>query len=584
MVLNKLADPEVENQKAYDELLVAIEASEGMLSLLIAVCDDSNYRKQVIERYEAELQQNIPSYQLELPRGEPSLKAAIAELVQRDEYLQNGGKAVLTVIGAEKLYFLKLGAERSEQEIFFGYLQWTREGLREFPYPIVLWVTNQILANLRKKAPDFWSWRKGIFRFLSKKKAAITRQEIVNLPISLDDSELPSTDDDNPYFLPLEDLQELIQQTKQQRGAKDPLLATLYTRMGEIYQRRRERGEYQDYKTEQALAIEYFRKAIELQKELGLEMDLAYSLNNLADLYESQGRYSEAEPLYMQALELRKRLLGEEHADVANSLNHLAGLYEYQGRYSEAEPLYAQALALRKRLLGEEHADVANSLNNLAGLYESQGRYSEAERLYMQALELRKRLLGEEHADVATSLHNLAFLYYVQGRYGEAESLYAQALALREHLFGEEHPDVTASLNNLARVYYAQGRYSEAEPMLVQALALRKRLLGEEHPRTAQSLNNLALLYYAQGRYSEAEPMLVQALALRKRLLGEAHPDVATSLDNLALLYYAQGRYSEAEPIFVQALNICQQRLGVEHPKTVTIRENLEKLQAAMRS
>jgi tetratricopeptide (TPR) repeat protein len=71
----------------------------------------------------------------------------------------------------------------------------------------------------------------------------------------------------------------------------------------------------------------------------------------LAGLYYSQGRYSEAEPLLVQALALKKRLLGEEHPSVASSLNNLAGLYDSQGRYSEAEPLYEQALALEKRLL-----------------------------------------------------------------------------------------------------------------------------------------------------------------------------------------------------------------------------------------
>ncbi len=582
MVAQFDSDPTIDNAISYEDLLVSIEASEERLSLLIAVCDDSNYRDRIIERYEAELQPEIRPYQVTLARGEPSLWAAIAELVQADEYLQNGGRAVLTVTGAEKLYFLKLGAERSEQEIFFGYLQWRREGLREFPFPIVLWVTNQILANLMKKAPDFWSWRKGVFHFESKKTAAIFSEEIAPLRLFMSDHDLLSNDNQDPYFLPLEDLQQLIQQVEQQRGAKDPSLSTLYSRMGQIYQRRLERGEAKDYKTEQNLAIEYFRKAVDLQKELGLDADLSSSMSNLAELYRYQGRYSEAEPLYLQALELRKRLLGEEHPDVATSLHNLALLYKYQGRYSEAEPLYLQALELRKGLLGGEHPDMATSLNDLAMLYESQGRYSEAESLVLQALELYRRLLGDEHPYVAASLNNLAALYKYQGRDSEAEQMFLQALELRKRLLGDEHPDVASSLNNLAGLYSNQGRYNEAEPIYLQALELTKSLLGDEHPDVANSLNNLAMLYQAQSRYSEAELIFMQALELYKRLLGDEHPEIVTSLNNLAGLYSAQGRYNEAETLSLQALELSEQVLGANHPYTAAIRINLEIMYAAL--
>jgi tetratricopeptide (TPR) repeat protein len=121
---------------------------------------------------------------------------------------------------------------------------------------------------------------------------------------------------------------------------------------------------------------------------------LARLLNQTASYLQAQGRYDEAEPLYRQALELRRELLGERHPDVATSLNNLAGLYRAQGRYDEAEPLYRQALELSRELLGERHPDVATSLNNLAYLYQSQGRYDEAEPLYRQALELSRELLG----------------------------------------------------------------------------------------------------------------------------------------------------------------------------------------------
>ena len=85
-------------------------------------------------------------------------------------------------------------------------------------------------------------------------------------------------------------------------------------------------------------------KAIELQKALGQEQELSLSLSWLAYLYESQGRYTEAEPLYVPALALDKQLLGGEHPHVATSLNNLAYLYKPQGRYTEAEPLYVRSL------------------------------------------------------------------------------------------------------------------------------------------------------------------------------------------------------------------------------------------------
>ncbi|WP_339376807.1 tetratricopeptide repeat protein [Nostoc sp. 106C] len=67
-------------------------------------------------------------------------------------------------------------------------------------------------------------------------------------------------------------------------------------------------------------------------------------------------------------MELWRCLLGEEHLDVANSLNNLAGLYNSQGRYSEAQPLLQQALEIFERLLGANHRNTVTVSENLAYL------------------------------------------------------------------------------------------------------------------------------------------------------------------------------------------------------------------------
>jgi CHAT domain-containing protein/Tfp pilus assembly protein PilF len=254
-------------------------------------------------------------------------------------------------------------------------------------------------------------------------------------------------------------------------------------------------------------------------------------------------------------LAIYEKAHGRDHPDVATSLNNLAGLYYSQGRYADAEPLYQRSLAIREKALGRDHPDLAQSLNNLAGLYDSQGRYADAEPLYQRALAIREKALGRDHPDLAQSLNNLAVLYKSQGRYADAEPLFQRSLAIYEKVLGRDHPDVALSLNNLALLYGNQGRYADAEPLYQRSLAIREKALGRDHPDVAQSLNNLAFLYMRQGRHADAEPLYQRSLAIRERALGRDHPDVATSLNNLAWMYRDQARYADALPIIRRTLS-----------------------------
>ena len=52
---------------------------------------------------------------------------------------------------------------------------------------------------------------------------------------------------------------------------------------------------------------------------------------------------------------MRKKSLGQEHPEVASKIDNLANRYYSQGRYSEAEPLYVEALAIAEGVLGKNH-------------------------------------------------------------------------------------------------------------------------------------------------------------------------------------------------------------------------------------
>ena len=68
--------------------------------------------------------------------------------------------------GGDELLGVRLQQPKSAQERFFFSVQWTREGLRDFQLPIVLWVTEAVAQGLAQQAPDFWSWRGGVFEFV----------------------------------------------------------------------------------------------------------------------------------------------------------------------------------------------------------------------------------------------------------------------------------------------------------------------------------------------------------------------------------------------------------------------------------
>ncbi|KAK2037977.1 hypothetical protein LZ31DRAFT_609896 [Colletotrichum somersetense] len=76
-------------------------------------------------------------------------------------------------------------------------------------------------------------------------------------------------------------------------------------------------------------------------------------------IYKDEGRWREAEKLYLQASELSKMLYGKEHHVTLSSIAELASTLSLTGRWKEAEKLYTQIMKIRKRTLGEEHPKVS---------------------------------------------------------------------------------------------------------------------------------------------------------------------------------------------------------------------------------
>lgn len=99
----------------------------------------------------------------------------------------------------------------------------------------------------------------------------------------------------------------------------------------------------------------------------------------------------------------------------------------------EAELLFLQAVEIDRGSLHEDHPRLATHLNNLAGLYYCQGRYSEAEPLYLQAVEIFCKKLPENHPNILTVWKNYVWLW--REGISKGDLTFEQ---LQEHPFGEQ--------------------------------------------------------------------------------------------------------------------------------------------------
>ena len=179
-------------------------------------------------------------------------------------------------------------------------------------------------------------------------------------------------------------------------------------------------------------------------------------------------------------------MLGPEHPDTLNSVNNLAVLYESQGRYGEAEPSTVGRSKGASACSAPSIPRRSAASTTLRRLYKSQGRYGEAEPLYRRALEVSERVLGPDHPDTLISVNNLASLYDAQGRYREAEPLWPPRSRRKR---ARARPRASRSIGtrgNLAVLLVRTGRDRRGAARVARARPASRavaRHRGANHPR-----------------------------------------------------------------------------------------------------
>jgi tetratricopeptide (TPR) repeat protein len=264
--------------------------------------------------------------------------------------------------------------------------------------------------------------------------------------------------------------------------------------------------------------------------------------------------YEAAEQHLRIALDVRRRLLGEEHPDVAQSLTSLGRWHTFQGDWDSAERVQRQALAIRRKAFGDEHALVAESLTEL-GFTLAQTNRPEAGVLTSEAEAIRRKLSGDDSEAVASVLHVKALALWGQKRLDEAERASRESIELlRKHL--GDGPRVASGLNNLGSILRAQ-KDPSAEAAYQESLAILRKVYGTHHASMIPTFNNLSLYYEERGDKAKAQAVTLDRvrveLALAKDELA-LRPQDPKVLMARGYLYGRAGEFTRAAADLAAAL------------------------------
>jgi len=150
-------------------------------------------------------------------------------------------------------------------------------------------------------------------------------------------------------------------------------------------------------------------------------------------------------------------------------------------------------LNVRKRVLGNDHLDTRSSMGYVAlDLQGQNDKYTDAQALIEQALSNISEVLEGKLPVTLSRMHDLAMIARNHGEYLEKAGLLREVLRGQEKVLGKTHPHTLRSAIDLAWMLTVRKKYDEAHLMCRRAVTILEIMLGKDHPHTVYSARTLA--------------------------------------------------------------------------------------------
>ena len=204
------------------------------------------------------------------------------------------------------------------------------------------------------------------------------------------------------------------------------------------------------------------------------------------------GGFDEAERELRECKTLLENKIGKFDLTTAMATNALASCHLYKEEYSQAQPIFEEALQIYERLTGEFSADTGRVLNNIGVNIDLGGDSVSAVPILRRALKVWTTAFGDKHYEVALAQCNLARALSLSGQEAEALTLANLALSSYRAIFDDDHIDTSRAHYAKSLALMKLNRFSEAKVYAEKSYEIRSNELGENHPYSQRLANLIA--------------------------------------------------------------------------------------------
>jgi tetratricopeptide (TPR) repeat protein len=318
--------------------------------------------------------------------------------------------------------------------------------------------------------------------------------------------------DPEPYF------RRVLQETNSGEDLKETHVWNLCRLAGYIAERKR----YDE-------ADDLYLKLLTYVDKDQRDPEWAWIVDDCVKYFESRGKNEivahllpQTEDLHVYEDMVRKRLehaeqkLSEDDPELIEALLAAGNSATFEGKYEEAEPLLLRAVQISEKIHGENSSQTLFALNRACIVSRLLKKFDQADQFVKRALTIASDSFHDQGIFPWT-FENLALLREAERRIGEATEAYEKAIAEFERTCGFPSYETAEALYHQSGYLLRAGDFNAAEKAISRAISVMDEVEHLSGYEKSDYLSTLASVLDATGRSGEATEMRSRAEELFQR-------------------------------------------------------------------